>query len=129
MPQVLVVDDDYGIRILVRDVLLDAGYEVVEAANVGEAQELIARRRPDLLVLDLSLPDGGDRPLRDVVGLCRRVLVLSGSSQLRERAQELGANGALPKPFDIDDLVRAVAQVLGGSDRGADEGSGAHSAA
>ncbi len=118
MPQILVVDDDHGIRTLIRDVLVDAGCAVLTARDATEALRLIERGRPDVLVLDLSLPDGDERALHRVTEAAgpTRVLVLSGSAEVYERARELGAGGALEKPFDIDELVEAVERLTGNLD-------------
>ncbi|MGE3960384.1 MAG: response regulator [Dehalococcoidia bacterium] len=115
MPQVLVVDDDHGIRVLLRDVLTDAGCGVLTASDLSQAIQAIEEHQPDLLVLDLSIPGESEATLRRVTGLAHhtKVLVLSGSSELHERAQDLGAHEALAKPFDIDELVAVVQRLTG----------------
>jgi CheY-like chemotaxis protein len=53
---ILVVDDDFDLREAVADILRDEGFDVVEASNGAEALEQVARRKPDVMVLDLMMP-------------------------------------------------------------------------
>ncbi|MCK9496827.1 MAG: response regulator [Dehalococcoidia bacterium] len=122
MATVHVIDDDQGIRLLVRDVLRDAGFEVATSATVHEAIAAIEDSEPDLLVLDLSLPDSDllQRVVDTAADSC--VLVLSGSVKLEERAADLGADASLAKPFDLDDLLRVVTRLV--EDRHLHRGTG-----
>lgn len=113
MPTILVVDDDPGIRILLGDVLVDAGFEAVTTGTIDHALEAITENHPEVIVLDLSLPDSSDAGLSHVAAAARgsRLLVLSGSVQINERARALGADASLPKPFDLEAFVRLVTQL------------------
>ena len=116
MPTVLVVDDEPRIVDLARDYLEHAGFEVVTASD-GEAALAVAReRQPDLVVLDLGLPDG------DGVTLCRRlrdndvhtpVLMLTARDGLHEKVAGLdaGADDYLTKPFSVLELVARVRAI------------------
>lgn len=111
----LVVDDDADLREALQDVLRDAGYEVLTAANGRQALEVLARAptRPMLVLLDMMMPvlDGAGflRELnaqpggRDVP-----VVVFSASAGAREESEALGAQSYLRKPVDVQTLLDTV---------------------
>lgn len=109
---VLVVDDDADIRSALRDLLGDNGYLVVEASTGAEAVELCARHQPDVVLLDLGLPDMSG--LDVLTELAERavapVIVLSGRSGETDRVVglELGADDYISKPFSARELVARV---------------------
>jgi CheY-like chemotaxis protein len=116
MTRILVVEDNNAIRGLVSEVLRDDGYQVSEATNGVEALEHLRHQRPDLIVLDLTMPimDGWT-----FVENCRRenycrevpILVTSASGDLprtAERLQSLGVRICLAKPFDVTRLLALV---------------------
>lgn len=114
MSDVLVVDDDAAIRTVVAQALRRAGHDVATADSLASADRAMAARTPDVLVTDVVLPDGNG--LDHLVEVARRfptlpVIVLSARNTLTTavRAAEAGAYEYLPKPFDLDDLTRAVA--------------------
>lgn len=115
-PHILVVDDDPGLRDLYTCILAGAGYEVTLAANGLEALDLITQRRPDAMVLDLSMAklDGFGVLTRLQEQRIRvRTLVVSArhASQDVEVAIELGASDYLAKPFDIDQLLARIGRL------------------
>ena len=115
-PSVLVVDDDPMTVDVISERLRMAGYAVRQAATAGEAESLCERERPDLVVLDLMLPDV------DGLILCGRlraegsvpIVVVSGTRRDRDRllAFQLGADDFLTKPFDLDELEARIGAVL-----------------
>ena len=114
MSSVLVVDDDAAIRLVVTQALRRAGHEVTTAASLDELDRALANGVPDVLVTDVILPDGdGIDHLRSVTDRfpALPLIVLSAQNTLTTavRANEAGAYEYLPKPFDLDDLTRAVA--------------------
>ena len=119
-PRVLVVDDDERVRTVVSWQLEADGCTVSEAADGAAALECIDRDRPDLVVLDLSLPViGGLDVLRRVRGDERGgsplpVIVLSGRSGETDRiiGLDLGADDYLVKPFSPGELAARVRSVL-----------------
>jgi DNA-binding response OmpR family regulator len=117
---VLVADDDEDILVLVRTVLERAGYEVVAARNGAEAVAFAQERRPDLAVLDVSMPelDGLEvlRRLRaDASTSDVPVLLLSARVQEDDVARGFatGANAYVQKPFSPRELSDRVSELLG----------------
>lgn len=114
---ILVVDDDEAIRTVVSEALLRDGHSVDTAASLAEQAAVLERVIPDILITDVILPDGNG--LDVVPGLLERfpglpVIVLSAQNTLSTavRATEQGAFEYLPKPFDLDELCRAVRDGL-----------------
>jgi len=115
--RVLVVDDDAAIRTVVREALRRAGYVVETAASVAEQRRLFASFNPQVLVTDVVLPDGNGLDVIPEVleknpGLPIIVLSAQNTFTTALRATEQGAFDYLPKPFDLGELTRAVADAL-----------------
>jgi two-component system KDP operon response regulator KdpE len=123
----LVVEDEEPARRLLRAYLARRGYRVDEAASAGEAMRAWDAHRPDLILLDLGLPD------LDGVEVIRRIrreaatpiIVLSARGEERDKIAGLdgGADDYLSKPFSVGELearIHAVLRRLGGSDVGPD---------
>lgn len=106
--QVLVVDDEPAIVAMIRDVLEDAGFEVVTAANGVEALRAIERVEPAVVLLDMQMPilDGAGfaRLLRER-GMHVPIVVMTAGSSAERWARELPADAHLAKPFDIEGLL------------------------
>jgi CheY-like chemotaxis protein len=125
-PIVLVVDDEPQVAWMLQFSLEAEGYRTFTARDGRAALEAVREHRPHLMLLDIMMPimDGwgvleqlkrmpdADRP---------RVIVVSArtSARDRDRAQELGANAFVSKPFDIDHMLQTVASLLGSGDPGA----------
>ena len=113
---VLVVDDDAAIRELVVEVLTREGYPVVSARDGRAALEEVARRAPDVILLDMRMPRldgwGFARALSDR-GIQIPLIVMTAAQNSTKWAAEVGADRCLAKPFDLSDLVAAVAGLCG----------------
>jgi CheY-like chemotaxis protein len=111
---VLVVDDDESIRESVAMFLIDEGYPVAVAGDGDEALERVAERSPALILLDIRMPrmNGIEfaAAYRALPGPHAPIVVMTAGRDARQRAEEIGADGYLAKPFDLDDLVAAVAR-------------------
>ncbi len=118
--RILLVDDHALVRSAVRQALTAADLEVVgEAGTANDALELAARLRPDLILLDIDLPDSdGLRVLRELVPRLpqTRIVMLTVSTSRRDliEAVQLGAAGYLTKDLDPAALQRAVRGIRHG---------------
>jgi two-component system, OmpR family, alkaline phosphatase synthesis response regulator PhoP len=121
MKTVLVVDDEPKIAQLARDYLEHAGFSVVTAADGRAALDAIARQRPDLVVLDLGLPelDGLDvtRTIRRDSTLPIVILTARDDEVDKLLGLELGADDYITKPFSPRELVARVRAVLRRTER------------
>ena len=113
---ILVVDDDASICDLIEEVLREEGYEVSATRDAARALQLIEQRPPALILLDLSIADQSAESIvsavRELPGQTTSVIVVSGHANVGPRAEQVGADGYLPKPFDIPILVDTVQAVL-----------------
>jgi CheY-like chemotaxis protein len=103
---VLIVEDDSDSREAIRDVLIEEGFEIREAANGLEALESIGEQTPDLVLLDLRMPVMGGEQVLQVLRSARRnlrIVVLTAST-----VAVTDVAGQMTKPFSLDDLLRAV---------------------
>jgi two-component system cell cycle response regulator DivK len=114
-PLVLIVDDNEWNLRLARDVLRAAGMETLEATSAGAAIALAAERLPDVILLDLGLPDmdGADavRKLRDEARTARiRIVALSAQplDAYGDRLLGAGFDGVLEKPIDVAEFPDQV---------------------
>lgn len=116
----LIVDDSEVLRRLIEMCLRPAGFEIATAASGGEALDTAATFEPDLILLDIGLPDmtGWDvlAGLRasETTGEAK-VLILSGYEDVHTEAKRLGADGALIKPFRNDELRDIAVALVGGT--------------
>lgn len=111
--RVLVVDDDRGIRGFIEMMLRAEGYDVTTATNGQEGLSRVAEQRPDVVLLDLSMPvmTGWEfhQRLRERAPGVPVVYMTAGYSA-RVEAEQHGADGYLSKPFEVEDLLARVAQ-------------------
>jgi DNA-binding NtrC family response regulator len=118
MANVLVVDDEMGIRELLSEILGDEGHVVTTAENAQQARELRASSAPDLVLLDIWMPDTDGVTLlkewqRDGV-LTMPVIMMSGHATIDTavEATRIGALNFLEKPISLQKLLKAVQQGL-----------------
>jgi CheY-like chemotaxis protein len=114
--RILVVDDDPNIRELLSQEFTDAGHAVVTAANGREALAVVRRERPDLVVLDVMMPEmnGFDvaAVLKNDPATAQIPIVVLSIVQDRERGVRIGVDRYLTKPIDTDLLFREVGALL-----------------
>lgn len=122
--RILIVEDNEMNMKLFRDVLLASGYRTLEAATGGEAIELAAERAPDLVLMDIQLPDV------DGLGALQRlradkrtatITVLAVTAQAmqgdRERYLAAGFDGYVSKPVNVRELLGVIREHCDGRDR------------
>ncbi len=118
---ILVVDDEADIRNLIQEILSEEGYDVITAANAAQAREAITLRSPELVLLDIWMPD------TDGISLLREwqqekrvncpVVILSGHGTVETavEATRLGAADFVEKPLSLNKLLRTVEKALQGA--------------
>ena len=118
MSQILVVDDEVGIRELLSEILSDEGYEVRLAQNAAEARQWRGRSRPDLVLLDIWMPDtDGITLLKEWATkgqLTMPVVMMSGHGTIETavEATRIGAYAFLEKPIALQKLLSTVGKAL-----------------
>lgn len=116
MSKILVVDDEPQIRRFLRASLTTQRYEVLEAGTVREAVSTATVQRPDMVILDLGLPDGDGtavvRTLRTWTDLPILVLSVRGQEVDKVAALDAGADDYLTKPFSTGELLARVRAAL-----------------
>jgi two-component system KDP operon response regulator KdpE len=116
VPAILVVDDEPAIRRLLRNTLSVQDFRVIESATGNEALEAARREKPDLVILDLGLPDieGMDiiRTLRATSQVPIVVLSSRGDEKGKVTALDLGADDYVTKPFGVDELMARIRAAL-----------------
>ncbi|WP_110112646.1 response regulator [Bacillus sp. CGMCC 1.16541] len=114
---ILIVDDQYGIRILLTEVLQKEGYNTFQAANGFQAIEIAQKQTPDLVLLDMKIPG------MDGIEILKRlkehdpdikviIMTAYGELDMIQESKDLGALTHFAKPFDIDEIRQAVKQYL-----------------
>ena len=113
---ILVVDDEPVLRTIVREILHEEGYAVIEAADGRVMLEMMAKDRPDLVLMDVMMPgiDGREayRQLR-LHPEHRDVPVVMMSAGVRPIKLDPSIAGFMAKPFDISQLVALVVRLIG----------------
>lgn len=118
MANILVVDDELGIRDLLSEILFDEGHQVELAENAAQAREARQRMRPDLVLLDIWMPDtDGVSLLKEWASgglLNMPVIMMSGHATIDTavEAVRIGALAFLEKPITLQKLLKAVEQGL-----------------
>jgi DNA-binding response OmpR family regulator len=115
--RVLVVDDDPNIGVMLRDLLIELGYVVKNAVRGAEALQLVRVFEPDVVLLDLLMPEMSGAELLD---LLRRdhptvpVIIVTGNDdvEVARRTLRSGAFDYVCKPFTVDVLARIVAVAI-----------------
>lgn len=115
--KLLIVDDQYGIRILLNEVFQREGYTTFQAANGVQALDIVQKHEPDLVLLDMKiLGMDGIEILKRIKEINREIKVIImtayGELDMIQETKELGAIMHFAKPFDIDDMREAVRKYI-----------------
>jgi len=118
---VLVIEDEAAIRRLLRASLSARNFSVIEAENGRSALDIAVRQRPELVILDLGLPDlQGVEVMRRIQEISTApIIVLSNNSGVRSKVEalELGASDYVTKPFNVEELAARLRVALRNSFR------------
>jgi two-component system alkaline phosphatase synthesis response regulator PhoP len=113
---ILMVDDQMSVRMLVRDYLTEEGYRVVEASNGQEALYAARHEEPDLILLDIMMPEMGGYDFIRAHRQERNTPIILLTARLEETDKvlglELGADDYVTKPFGMRELVARIHAVL-----------------
>lgn len=120
MPRILLVDDDPQVRMMLRMLLEDSGYEVEEAGNGLSALKAFSDRHADLIIIDLIMPEKeGLDTIMELKEDSRpvKIIAVSGGGRIApmgylDVAQKLGADRVFAKPVDGDELLQAIEELL-----------------
>ncbi|TLS38965.1 response regulator [Pseudalkalibacillus caeni] len=115
--KVLIVDDQYGIRILLSELLKKEGYKTYQASNGVAALEIVKKEDPALIILDLKMPGmDGIEVFKEIKAMESNAKVIFmtayGELQLINEFMELGALTHFTKPFDIEEVAKTVKKEL-----------------
>ena len=117
---VLHVEDNFDNRLLVRRLLQAFGYQVVEAENAAAARELLRTYRPDVILMDINMPDIDGYILTNelkAIPQLKGVPIVAITANVmkgdRERSLNAGCDGYIEKPIDVDRFVEQIERFLG----------------
>ncbi|HMF67013.1 MAG TPA: response regulator [Phyllobacterium sp.] len=114
--RILVVDDEPQIQRFLNPALTASGYEVILASTGAEAERLAATSAPDLIILDLGLPDKDGKEVIETIRAFSEVPIIVLSARDREAEKiaslDLGANDYVEKPFGIGELLARIRTAL-----------------
>jgi DNA-binding response OmpR family regulator len=111
--KILIIDDEADIRFLLKRALTSRKFSVLEAENLKQGLDLYCRETPDIIILDVNLPDGnGVYYARKFKNDRNMVIFISADNdKLADGYKDLGANGFLKKPFVMNQLLELITQV------------------
>lgn len=120
MKKILIADDSSFMRTVIRGIL-SGEFEIVEAASGGESLERFERTRPDLVLLDIVMPEGEEEGLRVLRRIMERnpsakvvmITALGHQDAVLKECLALGAKGCILKPFDETHIRKTVKECLG----------------
>ena len=115
-PLVLVVDDDRMTVFVVSSFLRNEGYRVEAVGTVKEALAYLAQKRPDLVLLDMELPDGHGSELARMLEeqeIRLPIVVITAARDARDWAEQIGAAAYVSKPLSLPLLLRRIDDISG----------------
>ena len=116
---ILYVEDNIDNRTLVRRILLSEDYSLIEAVNAAEALKVLENTKPDLILMDINMPDMDGYTLtariKSMPGFATVPILALTANVMRgdkEKTLEAGCDGYIQKPLDIDQLIKEVERFL-----------------
>jgi two-component system, chemotaxis family, chemotaxis protein CheY len=113
--KILVVDDSAFMRKVLTDILRVAGFEnVIEAENGKQALEKVESEKPDLVLLDIIMPEiDGIEVLKQLQGRTKSMIISAiGQDEIMKEAKQYGALGFIVKPFDNEKVIEEISKVI-----------------
>lgn len=113
--KILIAEDSQFMRGVLKDIFKEEGYELVEAQDGKEALDKFEKEKPDLVLLDIIMPEVDGIEVLKNIGKKAKVIVISavGQEKMVEEAKELGALDYIVKPFDNEKVLETVKKVIG----------------
>ncbi|MEP6894410.1 MAG: response regulator [Chloroflexota bacterium] len=116
---ILYVEDNIDNRTLVRRILLSENYKLIEAVNAAECLKVLENTKPDLILMDINMPDMDGYTLTAKIKTTpgfERIPILALTANVmrgdKEKTLEAGCDGYIQKPLDIDQLIKEVERFL-----------------
>ena len=116
---ILYVEDNPENRMLIRRVLLSEDYSLTEATSAGQALEILRTSRPDLILMDINMPDMDGYTLtahiKSMPGFAQVPIIAITANVMRgdrEKTLQAGCDGYIQKPGDIDQLTREIEKFI-----------------
>jgi two-component system cell cycle response regulator DivK len=117
---ILHIEDNYDNRLLVRRLLESEGFKVIEAENANQAHQALKSTVPDLILMDINMPDIDGYTLTSEIKsdakLCNVPVVAITANVMRgdrEKVYRAGCNGYIEKPIDVDRFIEQIAAFIG----------------
>jgi len=114
MSKILIADDSTFMRNVLKDILSAKGHNLIMAENGKEALEKYNVEKPDLVLLDIIMPEVDGMEVLKKIGKTAKIVVISavGQDKMVEEAKELGALDYITKPFDNAKVIEVVKKAL-----------------
>lgn len=116
---ILHVEDNFDNRLLIRRLLQSSGYQVLEAGSAEKAREILKANRPDLILMDINMPDVDGYTLTSEIknmpqqsGVPILAITANVMKGDRERTLNAGCDGYIEKPIDVDRFLEQVARFV-----------------
>jgi len=116
---ILYVEDNIDNRTLVRRILLSEDYDLIEAINATECLKVLENTKPDLILMDINMPDMDGYTLTAKIKTTpgfERIPILALTANVmrgdKEKTLEAGCDGYIQKPLDIDQLIKEIERFL-----------------
>ncbi len=120
MAKIMIIDDDDQFRKMLRQTLIKAGYEVMEASNGGEGIKNFSKEPTDLIITDIVMPDKeGIETIMEIRQISPTVKIIAvsgggriGSDSYLDLARKLGAEKTFSKPVDRKEVLETIKEIL-----------------
>lgn len=114
--KIMIIDDDVELSLLICDLVSDNGYDVIHAASLDEAYDLLTKQKADLIILDINLPDGTGFELCRELRKKSSVPVIFASARTSEddkvNGLDIGGDDYIAKPYSLRELMSRIKSIL-----------------